>query len=405
MKKRHIFTAFLAAGLVTSAAVDPSKALRDAREAVSQYRLDDAREHYATYEKQMRRARKSIPDEVEAERSRLVEMENMLTRVERITVIDSLAVDSAAFFKAYRLSPEAGRLVEGKVVNAPAIDMVFVPQNNTEMLYAAADTSGYRVLMGADILDDGSIDHPAPLEGADLNGGGNAAFPFMMADGMTLYYANDGEESLGGYDIFLTRRSDDGYLQPQNVGMPYNSPDNDFLLAIDEETGLGWWATDRNHIPGKLTVYVFVPNDTRVNIDPDDPMLADFARLSDYKLTQQPGKDYSDYKEKLAGISRRTEQASSADEPPFPLAIGSSRVIYHKLSDFRDSNARRAMSQAINARAEISSIQSRLSDLRAAYRRGDHSKATAILNLEGQLEDARYRMADAINQAIELELQ
>ena len=49
-----------------------------------------------------------------------------------------------------------------------------------------------------------------------------------MADGVTIYYASDGE-GLGGYDIFVTRynTNTDTYLVPENVGMPFNSPYND----------------------------------------------------------------------------------------------------------------------------------------------------------------------------------
>ena len=35
-----------------------------------------------------------------------------------------------------------------------------------------------------------------------LNEQGNVNYPFLMSDGITLYYASDGEGSLGGYDIF-----------------------------------------------------------------------------------------------------------------------------------------------------------------------------------------------------------
>ncbi len=62
--------------------------------------------------------------------------------------------------------------------------------------------------------------------------------PFFMSDGVTLYYANDGDESIGGYDIFISRKGEDGFLQPQNIGMPYNSPYDDYMLAIDEVTVL-----------------------------------------------------------------------------------------------------------------------------------------------------------------------
>lgn len=210
-----------------------------AKIATAQYRPDDARDYYDTYRTQMRKNKKSVPESVEQEISRLVLMENMLSRVEKIAVIDSLVVDADGFFEHYRLSPEAGRLVTGDMARIPDAEMAFVPQNNTEILYALPDSAGNFVLMGAGILDDGSVDHPAPLEGDELAGGGNAEYPFLLSDGLTLYYANDGEGSIGGYDIFLTRRSDDGYLQPQNIGMPYNSPYDDYLLAIDETTGAG----------------------------------------------------------------------------------------------------------------------------------------------------------------------
>lgn len=56
-----------------------------------------------------------------------------------------------------------------------------------------------------------------------------------MADGVTIYYASDGE-GLGGYDIFVTRynTNTDTYLVPENVGMPFNSPYNDYMYVIDD---------------------------------------------------------------------------------------------------------------------------------------------------------------------------
>ena len=51
--------------------------------------------------------------------------------------------------------------------------------------------------------------------------------------------------------------------------MPYNSPYNDYMLVMDEGTGLGWWASDRGAAPDSVTVFIFVPNKSRVNYDPD----------------------------------------------------------------------------------------------------------------------------------------
>lgn len=375
-----------------------------ARMASDSYDVDGARDLYAAYEKQMRRARKSIPDEVEAARSRLVTMENMLSRVERVVVIDSMVVDADDFFRHYRLSPGAGRIVEGAAVRMPGVGMAFVPQNNTEIIYAAPDSAGMMTLMGAGILDDGSVESPSPLPGEDLSGGGNSAYPFLMSDGMTLYFANDGSESLGGYDIFMTMRTDDGYLQPQNVGMPYNSPFDDYLLAIDEATGAGWWATDRNRIPGKVTIYVFVPSETRVNIDPDDENLLALAGLSDISMTRAAGTDYSGV---LAAIAEASSpdggRSTAADSRSFELPMGSGTVVYHTLADFANPQARAAMADAIDARAAIASVTARLDTLRDAYRSGNTAVAADILNLEQQLDDERARMLESTNRAIALE--
>jgi hypothetical protein len=49
--------------------------------------------------------------------------------------------------------------------------------------------------------------------------GGNDNYPFMAPDGTTFYFASDGEGSIGGYDIFVTR---------------YNSERGSFLLTHNQ---------------------------------------------------------------------------------------------------------------------------------------------------------------------------
>ena len=376
------------------AKVSPAELLERARALAAEYRPAEAREQYDAYEKALARSRKQVPAEVEAERSALVEMENMLERVEAIVVIDSLTVDSADFFRHYRLSAEAGRLVPGSVARLPGSPMAFIPQSNTEILYALADSAGRYAIMGADILDDGSLDHPRDL-GLDA-GGGSARYPFLMPDGVTLYYAHDGDGGLGGYDIYLTRRGDDGFLQPQNVGMPYNSPYNDYLLAIDEAAGAGWWATDRNRIPGEVTIYIFVPSATRVNVDAGSEFLTSLARMGDISLTRPEGYDVEAARARIGRTGGEASGAPVADA--FEIAVGSR--IYRSLDDFSNRGARSAMARAINARAAIASARERLDGLRERYRSGDRSVEVTILNLEQQLEDQREMYREAVNEAI-----
>lgn len=375
--------------------------------AIDRYMVEDAEEHLDKWESILTKAKKDTPAEHAALSSRLVMLRNMLGRVEKIEIVDSLAVDSARFFEAFRLSPQAGRILPGEALSSigatagAELSTGYMPENNSEILWSASDDSGLFRLYGAGILDDGTLDHPAPLAG-DLGEGRSAMYPFLMSDGMTLYFANDGENSLGGLDIFMTRRTDDGYFMPQNMGMPYNTPDNDFMLAIDETSGLGWWATDRNHIPGKVTVYVFMPSQMRVNADPSDPNLVAMARLSDISLMQNPDTDYEALlEEKLPAATAESSHGSAS--PRFALDMGNGKV-YTSLSDFRKEAARSAMLEYLGAEVLLRKHIAAEEALREKYRKGDTSVADAILDSERKTAEMRKRVAALRNSAVRLEI-
>ncbi len=109
-----------------------------------------------------------------------------------------------------------------------------------KVLYGNQSTDGKMQLYSRIRLLDGWSE-PEPL--TSLNEQGNVNYPFLMSDGITLYYASDGEGSLGGYDIFVTRYDSENsnYLRPDNIGMPFNSPANDYMYAIDESNNIGWF--------------------------------------------------------------------------------------------------------------------------------------------------------------------
>ena len=61
----------------------------------------------------------------------------------------------------------------------------------------------------------------------------------MLGDGATLYYSSKGHNSMGGYDVFFTTLSDDGFWsESENVGYPINTPTEDlyFVLTPDEKS-------------------------------------------------------------------------------------------------------------------------------------------------------------------------
>ncbi len=379
--------------------------------ALANYDADGASGYIDDWRSRLRRNRRSEPDELETYSARAVMLRNMLARVQRIEILDSLTVLADDFFNAYRLSAEAGRILPPEAVErigagagAYELGAAFMPENRTEILWAQADSAGIMSLYGAGILDDGTPDHSAPLD-PQLSEGGSAAYPFLMPDGVTLYFANDGANSLGGYDIFMTSRTrdedGDSYYQPQNLGMPYNSPYDDYMLAIDESTGLGWWATDRNRIPDSLTVYVFAPADLRVNVEPTDSNLVALARLSDISLTRRPGVDYSAL---MASKLPQQQDSSVQSASVFTLDMGNGKI-YTSLGDFRNTAARTAMAEYLGAALALRRHLEAEQELRNRYAGGDLSVADAIRSSERETAGMRRNLRRLRNTAVRLETQ
>lgn len=70
--------------------------------------------------------------------------------------------------------------------------------------------------------------------------------PFLSEDGNKLYFASKGYNSIGDFDIFVATRTDSGWANVKNMGVPVNSPANDIhfrLTGGNEE--FGYLASDR----------------------------------------------------------------------------------------------------------------------------------------------------------------
>lgn len=109
----------------------------------------------------------------------------------------------------------------------------------------------YERIGGKYELDEGafrSLDEASP---------GAKAFPYLMSDGLRILFAQDKEDGLGGYDLYLSRyKAEEGtYFRPTLLGMPYNSPANDYLLIYDEANDRTLLVSDRFCDEGQIAIY------------------------------------------------------------------------------------------------------------------------------------------------------
>ena len=267
----------------------------------------------------------------------------MLKGVEEVCVIDSFVVDKANFLDAYKISEESGKLfsynsffkTEGEHPGT-----VYETELANKIYYGEKDKKGLlNILSKNKLLDEWSKGMELP---GSINASGNTNYPYVLTDGVTIYYASDGEGSLGGYDIFVTRynTNTDTYLSPENVGMPFNSPYNDYMYVIDEYNNLGWFASDRYQPDGKVCVYVFIPNESKqvYNYEAMDPkQIIALAQLKSLKTTWKDKQEVSNARKRLeAAINHKPQEQFVAD---FEFIIDDNTTYYH-LDDFKSPQAK-----------------------------------------------------------------
>jgi len=84
---------------------------------------------------------------------------------------------------------------------------------------------------------------PAPLSA--VNSEYEDLGPEPTADGAALYFYSDRPGGQGGYDIWVSRRGDDGWLPPTNLGPAVNSEFNDYGPALTPDARTLYYASNR----------------------------------------------------------------------------------------------------------------------------------------------------------------
>lgn len=370
--------------------------------AIREYRVDDAEGNIDDYKAYIaKNKRKKLPDNSGDISSQLTRTRAMLDRVEKIVVFDSITVDKDAFLDAYRLSPEAGSLnypdilPEGTDYSDPTV--VYCTEDGREMLWGAQNDESVFTLRSIHRLADNSWEKPESV-GDHLGQGYDANYPFLMPDGVTLYFASDNEESLGGLDIFISRNNGTEFLQPQNIGMPYNSPYDDYMLAIDELTGAGFWASDRNRLGDKITIYMFIPSQSRVNVDLDDPTLAQRASLRSIRDTWPAGADFTNVRKALDNVKESVKKRA----PQFEFSLPDGRVLT-SYRQFTSEHAAGLMEQYVSLKKATDEARKRLAALRIEYGNGNTGVGPEILTMEDDIEQAEAQLKRVANDVIRAE--
>lgn len=104
--------------------------------------------------------------------------------------------------------------------------------------------------------DNGHWETPVNL-GDSINTPYNEQSPFIHPDNQTLYFSSDGWIGMGGYDLFVSRRKEDGgWGRPVNLGYPINTQKDEIGLFVNAKGNKAYFASSRKEGRG-LDIYSF----------------------------------------------------------------------------------------------------------------------------------------------------
>lgn len=314
----------------------------------------------------------------------------MMDKTEDVQIIDSIVVDKNKFLSAYVLSEESGTLDTYQdffQTNDSVSSTVYKNQKGDKIYYAhPTDGNRYCLFTQSMLMDKWADEKQLPM---NINSNEDDNYPFVLSDGITLYYASKGNGSIGGYDLFVTRynTNSDNYLTPEQLGMPFNSPYNDYMMVYDEVKGLGWFATDRFQPEDKVCVYLFIPNPEYKRVESDDPEVKR-ARAAIMAI-RDSWKESSGYADLVRLAHKEIPYGEKKIEKDFEFAIGNN-IVYYKLDDIQSPEAKNEYQKVIALRKQIEELEKKLDDLRTSYTEGNKARKEqlkpTILEAEEQLD-------------------
>lgn len=316
---------------------------------------------------------------------------NMREMTQQIIIVDSIVVNKDQFLASIRLSSECGQLMNtGAFFRNQLQGTLYLNEMGNKVYFSQPD-GHQQQLYTADKLGN-EWSKPQPLQGLS-EGIDEASYPFMLTDGLTFYFAGKGEESIGGYDIFMTRYDSrsGSFLKPENIGMPFNSEANDYMYAIDEANRIGYFVSDRRQPEGKVCIYIFIPSDTRKTYDNSkytEEQIRNFADIASIADT------WGDGTERKAALDRIKSKYATHDVPGQLVSTGDAASAV----EFHSKEANSLYQKLLKEQNALDIVNSNLDMLRQKYHKANASERNRMKSEILKLEEQALQLNASVKQ-------
>lgn len=294
-----------------------------------------------------------------------------INHVQDVVLIDSMTVPKYDFLTRYKMGAESGRVMLGENGN-----VIFENQ-----------ASDYRIsVQDGQLIEShqimGQWENWEPIAGIGSEEF-NINYPWMMCDGETLYFASDSIPGLGGMDIYRTRYNseDKTYYEPERLGMPFNSPANDYMMAFDEFHNVGWWATDRNAPEDSLNIYIFLVEDVPSYIEDYNKAV---SRVKIESIADTWRQD--NYDDLVSEIMNAPQEYVEVKRESIVI---NPTTVYQSAAQFRNTKARQLYDQSVSAIESLQDAELTLFEQRQQYAAGRKNLSVAIVANENKIKSLK----------------
>lgn len=325
----------------------------------------------------------------------------LLANTQRVLVFDSLVTSLDKFVSLLPMGAEQGRLTtydEFFHTTGHQGASLFVNDMENTCVFSRQDKDGQSRLYSSYLIG-GKWSNAQELKGLDDEKNfTHVSHPFLMSDGVTLFFSAKGKNSLGGWDLYRSTydASLGRYMKAESLGLPFCSTSDDLLYAVNEADSIGMLVSTRGQAEGKVCIYFFLPSVVREVYDLSDVeegYIRQLATLAKISLTSKNWA--SERKVGLARLERARkkqaqEEASNVRKGNEVHFVVNDRLTYTQMSQFRSEGASKHYDKIVQLQRQEQRLEQTLEDLRTRYAKKATEELTRqILEKEKALEQCQ----------------
>ena len=133
-----------------------------------------------------------------------------------------------------------------------------VSADGKKIIFSSDRVGGYGKIDLYEInWENGEWTNPKNL-GSAINSNENEKSPYLHTDGKTLFFSSTNFPSIGGFDIFYSRKDSlENWQEPQNIGYPINTVADEISLFVSTDGNKAYFASNQLDGVGGWDIYSF----------------------------------------------------------------------------------------------------------------------------------------------------